>query len=368
MSKTPSILIDIATRHQVYLEGYKTHVANQFGAFLEEMAKSIDKRLKGRDLTAFNTKRLESLIGLVRGDLKDIYSDHFKTWREQIVDLAQYESGFEKKSLQQVLDIDYNLPSRTQLKAAVFSRPLTGITGVDGGKLLPAFYKGWTSKTIERVQGVIRSGYYQGQTTPQIVRLIKGTAGAGFRDGQLARGNKDITMLTRTALQHAAGEAREETWRANKDIIKGIRITATLDDRTTTQCQLLDGEVFPIDDGPRPPFHIGCRTTTVAALDERYDFLDKGATRASRDPEDARKIVPVPAKQNYYEWLKTQPPEFQDSVIGPNRGKLLRDGGLSATRFKELSLDKNFKPLTLADMAKVEDLALAAERAGVNLK
>ena len=698
MPKTPSILIDIATRHQVFLEGHKTHIAEQFGTFLQEMAKSIDKRLKGRDLTAFNIKRLESLIGLVRDDLKDIYSDHFKTWREQIVDLAQYEAGFEKKSLQQVLDIDYDLPSRTQLKAAVFSKPLTGITGVDGGKLLPAFYKGWTSKTIERVQGVIRSGYYQGQTTPQIVRLIKGTAGAGFRDGQLARGNKDITMLTRTALQHASGEAREETWRANKDIIKGIRITATLDDRTTAQCQLLDGEVFPIDDGPRPPFHVGacvkgtlvttkkglipiedvcvgdfvlthrgnwkkvytvmcrphkgkilklinnfgesvsltddhpvltkskgwinvrdvnvgdvlfnnaqelegfprvgkpsyipngvlvdshniksdvaeelisygifstssgmssavklnnsvsnneirvkcqnsilsgkikfkrlkqiskkllvqsrvfskslrygisglnfgarigkrvfgfhtlrtffgivksklwiclrpmvvpfwdiykflivsnrlnarlctnvvsdtmfsdsvitkpvlslntpktfplspvfssnkpfnvnaihdntpskkfyassctslveiynyndyvynlaveddetyiangfvvhnCRTTTVAALDERYDFLDKGATRASRDPEDGRKIVSVPAKQTYYEWLKNQTPEFQDSVIGPTRGKLLRDGGLSATRFKELSLDKNFKPLTLKEMRDRDPLA-----------
>ena len=367
MPKAPQILIDVATRHQVYLEGHKTHVAEKFGTFLQEMARSIDKRLRGKDLTAFRRDRAEALIAHVRDDLRDIYSDHFKVWREQIVDLAQYDSDFEVKSLKQVLDIDYKLPSRTQLRSAVFSKPLTGITGVDGGKLLPAFYRDWTSKTIERVQGVIRSGYYQGQTTPQIVRLIKGTAGAGFRDGQLARGNRDITMLTRTALQHAAGEAREETWRANSDIIKGVQIVSTLDDRTTDICQLMDGKIFPIDEGPRPPFHVGCRTTTVAAFDERYSFLDKDATRASRDPNDGRKIVPVDANKNYYEWLKGQSPDFQDSVIGPNRGKLLRDGGLSATRFKELSLDKNFKPLTLADMAKVEDLALAAERAGVNL-
>jgi hypothetical protein len=108
----------------------------------------------------------------------------------------------------------------------------------------------------------------------------------------------------------------------------------------------MSDRVFPIDEGPRPPLHINCRSTTVAVLDDRYKFLDEGATQSARDPITG-KVESVPAGQSYYGWLKTQPAAVQDSIIGPTRGKLLRDGGLSAQRFSELSLGKNFQPLTL---------------------
>jgi SPP1 gp7 family putative phage head morphogenesis protein len=362
MPKTPQALIEIATRHQIYLEGHKTHLANEFGPFLQKMARVIDKRL-ATDITDFNRDRLEKLLLHVQGDLRDVYRQHFKVWREQVVDLAEYEAGFEIRSLKQVIDTyDFQLPSRTQLKSAVFSTPLAGLKGADKAALLPSFYKGWSERTITQVEGIIRGGYYQGLTTPQIVRQIKGTAGAGFRDGQLARGNKDITMLTRTAVQHASGQARNETWKANSDIIRAVRIVAAIDDRTTEQCRSLDGTEWPIDEGPRPPFHIGCRTTTVPALDARFAMLDDGATRAVRDPETGR-VEKAPAEQTYYQWLKRQDPEVQDSIIGPTRGTLLRDGGLSSERFAELNLNSDFKPRTLDQMRELEPLAF--KRAGV---
>ena len=368
MAKTPSKLIEITSRHQVYIEGHKTHISNKFGTFLQEMARSLDKRLLNKDLTKFSRDRLETLLKNVNNDLKDIYKEHYKVWREQIIDFADYEAGFEVKSLSQVVDnYDFKLPSRTQLRSAVFSSPLSGIKGPDKGKLLSSFYNGWTSKTIELVEGTIRAGYYQGLTTPQIVRQIKGTSAQNFRDGQLARGNKDIEMLTRTAIQHAAGEAREETWKNNSDIVKGIKIVVTLDDRTTAQCQSMDGLEFSVGEGPRPPFHIGCRSTVVANLDERFSMLESGATRRARDPDNPRKVDFVPAKENYFEWLKQQTPEYQDSVIGPNRGKLLRDGGISAKRFGELSLNKTtYKPLTLSEMKKNDVWAIAFEKANLN--
>jgi hypothetical protein len=71
----------------------------------------------------------------------------------------------------------------------------------------------------------------------------------------------------------------------------------------------------------------------------------------------------VPASQSYYAWLKTQPAAFQDSVIGPTRGALFRRGGLSAQRFAELQLGKNFKPIDLDAMRKLEPVAF--ERAGI---
>lgn len=360
MAKTPSLLIDIASRHQVYLEGHKTQIAKTFDKFLLKMSRQIERRLTRGDLTTYNRDRLEALLDSVKSDMSDQYRRYYGVWSEQIIDLAQYEAGFEARSLAQVMKHDFEIPSKTQIKSAVMSIPLHSIKGPDGGKLLKSFYRGWTDKSVDATVGVIRSGYFQGKTTPQIVREVKGTAGAGFRDGQLARGNKDITMLTRTAVQHAAAQARAETWGANADVVKGVRWVSTLDARTTAECASLDGQVFPLDSGPRPPLHPGCRSTTVAALDERYDFLREGAERKSRGESGVKDI---PAKQTYYDWLKSQPAGFQDTAIGPKRGQLLREGGLSSKRFAELGLNENFESRTLDEMRKLEPLAF--ERAGL---
>ena len=52
-----------------------------------------------------------------------------------------------------------------------------------------------------------------------------------------------------------------------------------------------------------------------------------------------------------------QPAKVQDSIVGSTRGKLLRDGGLSAGRFAELQLGKRFEPLTLDEMRQLEPIA-----------
>ncbi|MFP3663054.1 hypothetical protein SB768_31970, partial [Burkholderia sp. SIMBA_043] len=58
----------------------------------------------------------------------------------------------------------------------------------------------------------------------------------------------------------------------------------------------------------------------------------------------------------------TQPAAFQDATLGPVRGKLFRDGGLTAERFAALQLDKNFKPLTLDQLKELEPLAFERAR------
>jgi hypothetical protein len=114
----------------------------------------------------------------------------------------------------------------------------------------------------------------------------------------------------------------------------------------------LDGQVFKLGKGPKPPIHIRCRSTTVAELDERFNFLKEGAQRASKDG-------PVSSNQTYYEWLKTQSSEFQDEVLGKARAKLFREGGLSAERFAALNLHRNFTPMTLEEMKSKEPLAFS---------
>ena len=98
-------------------------------------------------------------------------------------------------------------------------------------------------------------------------------------------------------------------------------------------------------------------------LDDDLQLLDCDGTRRDRDPETGQ-VGEVGAQTTYYGWLKRQPAEVQDSIIGPQRGALLRNGGITTERFRELQLDRNFEPATLEKMRELEPAAF--ERAGLD--
>jgi SPP1 gp7 family putative phage head morphogenesis protein len=152
----------------------------------------------------------------------------------------------------------------------------------------------------------------------------------------------------------------DDIYKANEDIIKAIQWLATLDKRTCPSCASLDGKQFPPGSAPRPPLHIGCRCVLIPALNDEFAFLEAGSTRASKGAEGGQQVS---AELNYYDWLKEQPASFQDEAIGPVRGKLLRDGGLSAEKFASLNVDKNYAPLTLQSMKEIDPIAF--KKAGI---
>lgn len=361
MASTTPNLIDIATRHQVHLERVKSGYLSDFDQFLKRMADDITRKLSGSTkLTDYTVTRLEKLLSAIQTTLRDTYKDYGKVYFQMVKDVAEYESIFETKTLNaNVITPQFTLPPPAQVRSAVLNAPLS-VAGPDGGSLLEPLFSRWSERTILRIDGAIRMGYAQGQTTFQVLQRITGTRAAGFNDGLLAVARKDAVMLVRTGLQHAAAQAREEVWRNNSDIVKQVRWVSTLDARTTIQCQSMDGRTFPLDKGPRPPLHIGCRSSVVAVLDDRFKTLSDSRTRAARNEDGAYRVG---ATQTYYDWLKKQSPDFQDSALGPTRAKLLRDGGLSAQRFQELQLGKNFEPMTLEQMRKLEPVAF--ERASI---
>lgn len=353
--------VEQGTRHQVHLLRLASGQANQFADYLKRIDTSIRTRLSGEDLTEYSRGRLERLMDGVDGDLRAIYAEHWSELRNSLSEIAEYESGFESRALNKLSEGRFEtvIPAPEQIRSAIFTAPLS-VRGADGGKLLESFVSGWSRNETQRVVGAIRQGYFEGQTTSAILQAVRGTRANGFRDGVLAISNRNASAVVRTAVQHAASQAQQATWSANSDIVKRVQWVSTLDTRTTQQCQALDGREFPLDSGPRPPIHVNCRSATVAVLDQRYKFLDAGATRAARDDDGAGRVG---ANETYFSWLKKQPAAFQDSAIGPTRAKLLRDGGLTAERFSELSLNKNFMPLNLEEMRRLEPVAF--EVAGV---
>ena len=342
-------LLESSIRHQVYLEGLKTGEANQFASFLQEIDRSLRERLGGLDLTEFSRERMERQLAEVEGMLDEVLGRYHDELSTHLFDIAEYEAEFEARNLNEVVrsaGFESVLPSSSQVRAAVASSPLS-VRGADGGKLLADFVGDWTATERKRVSGAIRQGFFEGQTSWQILKNIRGTKANGYRDGVLATTNRNADAIVRTAVQHVSSVARFETWNQNRNIVKGYRWVSTLDARTSNQCRTLDQQVFELGKGPKPPIHIRCRSTTVAELDGRFDFLKAGRTRASKDGQ-------VDGSETYYSWLSKQPAEFQDDVLGPTRGQLFRNGGLSYERFAQLNLGRNFKPLTLDEMRQKE--------------
>ena len=338
--------IEITSRHQVHLERLKTGEARKYADFLKAMQRVVLGTLAADDITEFGRRRAEALITSIRADLAVIGLESVAGITESALDLAEYEADFEARSLAG-LGVDFKVPAADQLRSAVLTSVLN-VRGPDQGKLLQPFLKDYTARQLDLVSGAIRQGYYQGQTTPQITRAVRDVLGTIGDGGQ---------YLTRTALQHAAVQSREAVWYRNKDIVKRVRWSSTLDGKTSPQCRTLDGQEYPINEGPRPPIHINCRSSMVPVLDDAFAELREGATRFSRTADG---VEYVPASQNYYQWLKNQPAGFIDSAIGSTRGKLLRNGGLSAQRFAELQLGRNFEPLTLVQMRELDPLAFEA--------
>lgn len=353
----PESLVDSTVRHAVYLERLKSGEANQMVSFLQEVDREIRKKLLMRsEIAAYKRDKLNRLLKEIDTLLTGLYAKQTAGLIGSLKELAEYESGFEARSLNAVVGgVTFATPADSTVWAAATQDPMS-VRGAQGGKLLEPFIADWSHSEVEAVKNRIRQGAFEGQTNAEIVRSIRGTKALRYKDGLLEITRRHAEAIVRTAVQHVASTARSQTWQHNADLVTGYRWVSTLDSRTTTQCRSLDGQKFEMGDGPLPPLHIGCRSTTVAELNDGLDFLDKGGTRSSANGY-------VDADLTYYQWLKRQPAAFQDSAVGPTRGRLLRNGGINAERFAQLQLDRNFQPLTLNEMRQLEPQAF--ERAGI---
>lgn len=345
--KSSNYYLNVINRHQTYLERLK---AGYFKSFDQEI-KNADKAiveilnaLRVDSLKEITQTRFNELLRELRVMQLSLYSGQTAKLLKNLEELSGEEALFEKELLVQtvVAKKGQKIFKAVEPWNAVNKNPIQS-----SGDLLAPFVKDLSARQISRVEKAIITGRAQGRTISQIVQSIRGTKARGYKDGVLKTNWNDCRTVVRTAVQHCSTQARVATWEANSHLIDGYQWISTLDGETSPQCRNLDLQVFQIGSGPLPPIHPGCRSTTAPYFKDDVELWDKGATRSSANG-------PIPANTSYYQWLKTQPSAFQNDAIGPTRGKLLRDGGLSAKEFGDLQLDRNFQPLTLDEMKKLK--------------
>ncbi|AZD07560.1 NAD+--asparagine ADP-ribosyltransferase [Pseudomonas chlororaphis] len=251
--------------------------------------------------------------------------------------LIGYEIAFQQGALQAVIPavVQEALPIAaaqfSQVKALAQARPFQG-------RLLREWMAGIEVNRAAAVRDAVRAGVVEGRTTAEIVRNIMGTRAERYADGILQKSRREIEAVVRSAISSTAEAASDKAFEANSDIISHVEWMSTLDTRTSTTCRIRDrlpytlGTYLPI--GHKIPWLAGpgrihwcCRSTKLPILKSasKLGFSD-GATRASMDGQ-------VPQSTTYAQWLGRQSAARQDEILGPERGKLLRQDKLKLDDF-----------------------------------
>jgi SPP1 gp7 family putative phage head morphogenesis protein len=291
-----------------------------------------------RDLTRGQRAELRSLETLLR-ELRLVYAEGYTRLRERafqgLESLAALEAEFATGSLAAAIDdlegvsgsaaaslraagaAGILTPTADQLAAVINSRPAQG-------KLLAAWFEDMEASHVARIEQALRLGFVEGETIPQMQARLAGVWTLNRRGAE---------AVIRTSITHMSAEVAQLSYEANPDIVQQVEWVATLDSRTTPICRSRDGKRYPLNNGPRPPAHIRCRSTVIPIMDG----------------------IEPPERETYAQWLRRQSEDDQRDILGPTRFRLYREGNLSLDRF----VGRDGDPLTLDELRERNPIAFA---------
>lgn len=302
-------LLDDAVRRRIALERYSNDQIKKTLGFLKEVERDLIGRLavlRSEAGTRSGKIRLasqEKLLASVRSVYAEAYAklqDRLQTGMTRLAgsEAARVGEAVADAAGRAGLTFTTNELTATAAFEIAASRPMQG-----------ALLKDWLSDLEpshrKRVEQALRISFAEGESLETAMNRLRGVT---------KMNQNGLAALIRTSNAHIASSVTEATYEANADIVEGVEWVSVLDGRTTDICRARDGKQYKPGEGPRPPAHIGCRSTTVAVLIG---------------------VDPLP-RETYSQWLKRQPAKAQDDILGPTRGKLFRAGKVTVDRFVDM--------------------------------
>lgn len=398
---------DAGLRHQVGIRSFTGSEVNEILLLFEQADQRFTKSLRTQLQGLVNTpiRDLDEKLAFVLVAIQESRDELMRTFRtrfrKSLDDLARVEIDFEERLVNSALPFtpELNQVNPALLTAIVRETPFS--SGTDTSRLLDQWLVGLSRTDKRQLREAIQLGLLQGDSINTIVGRIAGTRSAGFGDGILSLTRRNAEILVRTGINHVSNAARNLFWNANAHIIRVLRWTATLDGRTTPICQSRDGKFTPttgntlppglpklVPAGARPPAHPLCRSVMMAAFDQngvvdllgnrpfvrdmrtgrkrQLDFRSETRAKFTQDQwsgftaqeRNARirttkelwtkeNIGTVPTTITYDQWLRRQPSDFQDEVLGKKKAEKFR-AGTSVDRF----VDRRGNTLTLKQLAQ----------------
>jgi SPP1 gp7 family putative phage head morphogenesis protein len=218
-----------------------------------------------------------------------------------------------------ILTLPTDLESTVQKTFNLTAAKGSAIT-LPSGQVAEKAFRGISTKQAELISSQIRIGITEGESIPKIAKRLRGRLQFGTNQNMTAKAqrlaggdgmklaNNQVMTIVRTSVNQVQNSVNQATYAANEDVTQRYEYVATLDARTSAICGSLDGRTFKYGEGPMPPQHFNCRSTTVPIIDDedlRRRFPDTRPSATGR----------VPQGMNYATWLKDNP-SIQTDALG----------------------------------------------------
>lgn len=340
MPSANKVIFDKLVKHQINLRRLATGTVGELSKVLDKYDDRIADHIAGLHAGSSQAD-LEKAIRRIGYENENVRVLLQQEMHKHMRDLSNHEVDWIGNNMPPELKKAGMLgPSKAQIEDMLDNRTFNGAK-MDA--FMAAVAEGRQRRMAEAIQ---REHQLGGPGVPDgIRRAIIGSAISHFMDGIMGLSRRSLDQATRTVANGVANEARTMFYQENDTMFDGIMWVSVLDTRTSDICINLDGTVFPLDQGPRPPAHFNCRSDMTPIIKdwEALGIPDLGpGSRESLTGE-------VPETQTYPEWLKNQSAEIQDEVLGPIRGQMFRDG-LEIDRF----IDDTGKRYTLDQLRQME--------------
>ena len=338
-------------RQSIDLNRYSNRIAREIVTNYNNVILDLTNKLATIDevTSPATVARIRAMLAQFKESLEGWSVEGTAYMADQLQSLAVFQTEFVANELQKVLPVGaanvntvqvsgnfarslvytdptrinvFTLPSLESQVRRTFS--LTAAKGsvitLPSGEVIEKAFRGIASSQADFISREIRVGITQGESMSKIAKRLRGRLQFGANQEMTARAqslaggtgmklaNNQVRTIVRTSVNQVRTMANQSVYAANQDITKKYEYVATLDARTTALCGSLDGKKFRYGEGPEPPQHFNCRSTTVPIIDDedlRRRFPDTRPSEVGRVPQDL----------SYPDWLKRNP-NMQTQALG----------------------------------------------------
>ncbi|WP_077929226.1 minor capsid protein [Wohlfahrtiimonas populi] len=319
--------------YKINIFRYDAYVRSIVFKHLDNTQKDLIARIISDDIANITKRDLDLLVR----DIKGIITDEYERIIAYLNDTNQQFYVASHK-------IEANIYNSWLGYKAFSSMPNYKLESI---KYAPLFdgrdIRDWWEKQLSdlqfKIETIIRNGNVIGDSQYNISKDIR---------NQIRISKVHADTLVRTANAAIANDAQEKLIEYNSDLVEAKQHLSTLDSRTTDVCKARDLKKWTLDNKPighkmqyrKPPLHYRCRSIIRMIL--------KNSVASTRSSQFGQ----VNDNVDYSNWLKSQPINYQDRVLGIQRAKWFREGKLMI----EQMLDQSDRPLTLKQLQGIYDL------------
>ena len=338
-------------RQSIDLNRYSNRISRQIVTNYNDVILDLTYKLATIDeVTAPATvARIRSMLAQFKESLEGWSVEGTAYMTDQLQSLAVFQTDFVANELQKVLprgavnvntvqvsdDFARSLVYTDPTRINVFTLPtlesqvqrtfsLTAAKGsvitLPSGEVVEKAFRGIASTQADFISRQIRVGVTEGESMAKIAKRLRGRLQFGSNQEMTARAqalaggtgiklaNNQVRTIVRTSVNQVQTMANQAVYSANQEVTKEYEYVATLDSRTSAICGSLDGKTFKYGEGPMPPQHFNCRSTTVPIIDDKDLRKQYPDTRPSSKGR-------VPQNESYPNWLKKNP-DMQTEALG----------------------------------------------------